>query len=113
MYVKTNLRYYHKFGQIHTDKTAAWFHQWIFLIWGLGPLWGGTPLTDKIRKVVFDLLPKGASTRILAKCTCPYAGLKFTSQRPRKHLVMMKMVVVVKELKVWYLYLYCFKFEYT
>ena len=74
---------------------------------------GGTPLTDKIRKVVFDLLPKGASTRILAKCTCPYAGLKFTSQRPRKHLVMMKMVVVVKELKVWYLYLYCFKFEYT
>ena len=23
MYVKTNLRYYHKFGQIHTDKTAA------------------------------------------------------------------------------------------
>ena len=78
---------------------------------------GGTPLTDtltdKIRKVVFDLLPKGATTRILAKCTCPYAGLKFTSQRPRKHLVMMKMVVVVKELKVWYLYLYCFKFEYT
>ena len=44
MYVKTNLRYYHKFGQIHTDKTAAWFHQWIFLIWGLGPL---CPLTVK------------------------------------------------------------------
>ena len=22
-----------------------------------GPLWGGTPLTDKIRKVVFDFLP--------------------------------------------------------
>ena len=41
MYVKTNLRYYHKFGQIHTNKTAAWFHQWIFLMTGLGPLWGG------------------------------------------------------------------------